>query len=107
MGREAPTHARICSRCARNATAAKRRRTCSPAEVRSDLLDLVAGPPGDYQEDWQKRLRELRVLGWEITTRRQREDDRARTYYQLVHAEPWPEGNIRQAIRRREHQRGY
>jgi len=29
------------------------------------------------------------------------------TYYQLVHAEPWPEGNIRQAIRRREHQRGY
>ena len=25
-----------------------------------------ASLPRDYQEDWQKRLREFRVLGWEV-----------------------------------------
>ena len=34
--------------------------------VRSDVLDLVASPPGDYQEDWHRRIRELRDLGWSI-----------------------------------------
>ena len=64
---------------------------CSP--VRSDLLEIVASPPGDYQEDWQKRLRELRTLGWEITTSRRREEGRVRV---VLHArsssEPWPDG---------------
>jgi len=76
-------------------------------EVRSDIVELVASRPGDYQEDWQKRLRELRVLGWEITTRRRREDDRIRVYYRLVQARPWPSGSIRSEIRRREKLRGY
>jgi 5-methylcytosine-specific restriction endonuclease McrA len=75
--------------------------------VRSDVLEMVASPPGDYQEDWQKRLRELRVLGWEIKTSRRREEGRVRAYYQLMKVEPWPDGSIRDEIRRRERLRGY
>jgi hypothetical protein len=75
--------------------------------VRSDILGMVASPPGDYQEDWQKRLRELRVLGWEITTSRRKEDGRTVAYYQLKRDQAWPEVNIRQEIKRRERERGY
>src|SRR5262249_8214846 len=77
-----------------------------PNAVRSDLLELVASPPGDYQEDWQKRLRELRVLGWEIETSRRHEDGRTRAYYRLVRHRPWPRGQVRSEIRRRERLRG-
>ena len=70
--------------------------------VRSDLLETVASPPGNYQEDWQKRLRELRTLGWEIATSRRLEEGRVRAYYQLVRAQPWPEGSVRREITRRE-----
>jgi hypothetical protein len=75
--------------------------------IRSDLLSIVASPPGTYQEDWQKRLRELRVLGWEIETTRKREGVRTWAHYRLVKSEPWPEGSIRQEIRKREKERGY
>jgi 5-methylcytosine-specific restriction endonuclease McrA len=75
--------------------------------VRSDVVELVASRPDDYQEDWQKRLRELRVLGWEIETRRRREDGRVRVYYAVIRARPWPPVNIRSEIRRLEKQRGY
>jgi 5-methylcytosine-specific restriction endonuclease McrA len=78
-----------------------------PEPVRSDVLELVASPPGDYQEDWQKRLRELRVLGWEIEVTRSREDGRVRAFYRLVRAEPWPSGSVREEIRRLEKLRGY
>lgn len=74
--------------------------------VRSDILELVASLPGDYQEDWQKRLRELRVLDWEIKPSRRRENGRVRAYYQLVRSQPWPKGNIRQEITRLERSRG-
>lgn len=77
-----------------------------PDEVRSDLVELVAHAH-QYQEDWQKRLRELRVLGWDIQTRRQKEDGRIRVYYRAVHYEPWPDGSVRMEIRRRERERGY
>jgi 5-methylcytosine-specific restriction endonuclease McrA len=77
-----------------------------PDEVPSDVLELVANTK-DYQQDWQKRLRELRVLGWVITTRRAKEDRRVRVYYRLVRAPRWPKGSIRAAIRRLENQRGY
>jgi 5-methylcytosine-specific restriction endonuclease McrA len=76
-------------------------------EIRSDVVEMVASRPGDYQEDWQKRLRELRVLGWEINTQRVREEGRVRVYYRLVRSEPWPRGSIRSEIWRRERLRGY
>jgi 5-methylcytosine-specific restriction endonuclease McrA len=78
----------------------------APDEVQSDVLELVANA-GSYQEDWQKRLRELRVLGWEITTRRQRIGRRTVVFYQLLNAQPWPEGSLREELRRRERLRGY
>jgi hypothetical protein len=73
----------------------------APEEVPSELLDLVASAK-QYQDDWQKRLRELRVLGWIITPRKEKEDGRVKTYWRLGHSEPWPEGSISAEIRRRE-----
>lgn len=49
-------------------------------------------------DDFEKRLRELRVLGWRYRFQRRREDGRARTYFILEHWEPWPD-NPAAAIR--------
>lgn len=68
--------------------------------VRSDIIDLVASPPGDYQEDWQRRIRELRDIGWDYEIRKQREEGRVRSYYRLTRYSTWPSGNIRSAIER-------
>jgi 5-methylcytosine-specific restriction endonuclease McrA len=77
-----------------------------PEEVRSDVLELVANAQS-YQEDWQKRLRELRVLDWKIVLRKQQEGRRTRVYYRLEEAKPWPQGPVRAEITRRERLRGY
>jgi hypothetical protein len=73
--------------------------------VRSDILDLVASPPGDFQEHWQRRLRELRDLGWDYEIRKSREEGRVRSYYRLTRWAEWPTGNIRAAIGRRKTKR--
>lgn len=78
----------------------------SPNEVSSDLLEIVANTKS-YQEDWQKRLRELRVLDWNIELRKEHDGRRMRVYYRLVEAQPWPDGPVRAEIRRREKLRGY
>jgi 5-methylcytosine-specific restriction endonuclease McrA len=72
--------------------------------VRSDLLERVANAK-QYQEDWQKRLRELRLLGWKIKSSRRKEQDRIVAYYELEEAQPWPAGNIAAEIRARERAR--
>jgi HNH endonuclease len=78
-----------------------------PKRLRGDFLERVASAK-QYQEDWQKRLRELRLLGWKIEASRQNEQGRAVAYYQLLDpAPPWPEGNVRSAIRAVEKERGY
>jgi 5-methylcytosine-specific restriction endonuclease McrA len=69
--------------------------------VPSELLELVAKAK-QYQDDWQKRLRELRELGWEYDFIKKKEGGRFKTYFELKHSEPWPEGSIRAAIRERE-----
>jgi hypothetical protein len=70
--------------------------------VPGDLLSIVASAK-QYQEDWQKRARELRTLGWIIETRKAyNEGARVRTYYRATHVEPWPDGPIASEIRRRE-----
>jgi hypothetical protein len=64
----------------------------------SDLIGIVASAK-EYQEDFQRRIRELRSLGWIIrATRRYNEGPRVRVYYRLLHHEPWPE-NIHAAIK--------
>lgn len=71
------------------------------APVPPDLLEIVANSK-QYQDDWQKRLRELRELGWIIETEKRKEGKRFVASYILKHYEPWPEGSIRAEIRRRE-----
>jgi predicted transcriptional regulator len=73
-----------------------------PDEVRSDIIEMVAHQH-QYQEDWQKRTRELRELGWDYTTRKKKDPDgRVRTYYRLTKHTPLPNGNLREEISRRE-----
>lgn len=62
--------------------------------VFTELISIVASAQA-YQEDYQKRLRELRTLGWKIESeKRYNEGARVRTYYRCTHWNPWPEGNL-------------
>jgi hypothetical protein len=69
--------------------------------VPSSLIGVVASMQ-QYQEDWQKRLRELRFLGWEIPSKRAKDrvTGRTNTWYRVEHWEPWPEGSIRAEVTR-------
>lgn len=66
--------------------------------VRTDLLAIVASAK-EYQEDWQRRLRDLRFLGWDYEhQKRYHEGARVWTYYRLKKWASWP-SNIHAAIR--------
>lgn len=68
--------------------------------VPSDLIGAVASM-GAYQEDWQKRLRELRTLGWVIDVQKQHAKSGSRrvtTAYRARTTQPWPDGPTRQRI---------
>lgn len=65
----------------------------APAQILGPVASLL-----QYQDDWQKRMRELRELDWDYTYRKRREDGRVHTYYRLVRWHPWPEGNIAAVI---------
>jgi hypothetical protein len=70
--------------------------------VFTDLISIVASAQA-YQEDYQKRLRELREFGWVIESQRRRnESARTRTYYRLVKSNPLPDGPLAPEIRRLE-----
>jgi len=72
--------------------------------VRSDLLGIVASAK-NFQEDWQRRSRDLRFLGWDYQhEKRYDEGSRVWTYYRLTKSVAWPE-NISQAIRAEEARR--
>ena len=72
--------------------------------VPSDLIGIVASAR-EYQADYERRLRDLRFLGWEFKpSRRYHEGARVRVYYRLVRSAPWPE-NIRSAITAEEKRR--
>ncbi len=72
--------------------------------VPGELLETVAKAK-QYQDDWQKRMRELRELGWEYTFEKRKEDGRVKTYYVLKRWKPWPEGSIVNAIRKHEREK--
>jgi 5-methylcytosine-specific restriction endonuclease McrA len=69
-------------------------------EVPSWVLELVASPPGNYNEDWHRRLRELRELGWDYEVRKAREGGRVVSYYRLTRDGGWPNGPIRDALKK-------
>lgn len=56
--------------------------------VDSQTLEFVAN-----QDDWKKRIRDLRYLGWIIPapTRKRMPGGRVRSFYRLGKAKPWPE----------------
>ena len=68
--------------------------------VPTAMLKFVAN-----QDDWKKRIRELRYLGWEVKSFNRRESDtRVSSFYRLVKARPWPAdptGDIRRYERER------
>lgn len=69
--------------------------------VPAATLEFVAN-----QDDWKKRVRELRYLGWEIKTfnRKLSRGGRVSSYYRVTKYSPWPEdptGVIRQYERDR------
>jgi hypothetical protein len=65
--------------------------------VHTSIIKIVAYT----HNDWEKRLRELRELGWIINYQNKREKGRVQTYYTMKHWEPWPE-NPAAAIREAE-----
>ena len=68
-----------------------------PNDVRSDLLELVAHQQS-YQDDWQRRLRDLRFLGWDYEVAKRKDSTgRTRTYYRLTKWTKFPD-DIRGAI---------
>jgi hypothetical protein len=76
-------------------------KTFTGEAVSAATLDFVAN-----QDEWKKRIRELRYLGWEIKAfkRKLSEGCRVSSYYQLVKSHPWPEDPTG-AIRQYEHDR--
>lgn len=57
--------------------------------IPSDLIGAVASAK-EFQDDWQRRLRDLRYIGWDYSHRNQRENGRVRSYYRLTRSAPWP-----------------
>jgi 5-methylcytosine-specific restriction endonuclease McrA len=69
--------------------------------VPAQLIDFVAN-----QDDWKKRTRELRYLGWNIETKRERHaNGRVRSFYRVMHYTEWPE-NPSQWLQNYEKERG-
>ncbi|HLH64166.1 MAG TPA: HNH endonuclease signature motif containing protein [Solirubrobacteraceae bacterium] len=77
-----------------------------PEDIRSDVLEMVAHQQ-QYQEDWHKRLRELRELGWDYSWRKQADHTgRVWVYYRLTkRGITPPEGQFRAAITRAENEK--
>lgn len=73
--------------------------------VPSDLVGAVASAR-QFQEDWQKRLRELRYFGWDIKSFREGgRGKRVRTFYAAVKTEPLPAGSLSTIVRAVERKR--
>lgn len=76
-------------------------KACNGKPVPSELVEVVAKAK-TYQDDWQKRMRELRELGWKYSFSKKKINGRVKTFFILEHYEPWPEGSVGTAIKRQE-----
>lgn len=73
--------------------------------VPGSLIEIVASAK-QYQEDWQKRTRDLRYLGWKIDFKRSREaGKRTQVSYRAAHWEPLPAGSVGKIVRKIEKDR--
>lgn len=50
-------------------------------------------------DDWEKRLRELREIGWDYRADKMKANGRTMVSFRLLKAAPWPEGDVSAAIR--------
>lgn len=67
-------------------------------DIPSYVLETAASAK-QYQEDWQRRLRELRELGWDYEVTKRKEGRRVVSYYRLTKDGGFPEtGSIREAL---------
>jgi hypothetical protein len=72
--------------------------------VPSELIGVVASAQ-EFQGDYERRLRDLRMLGWDYKVlRKGSQGARTRVYYKLVRSAPWPE-SIRAALNAEEKRR--
>jgi hypothetical protein len=72
--------------------------------VPSELIGVVASAK-EFQGDYERRLRDLRMLGWDYKVRREHNQGaRIRVYYKLIRSASWPE-SIRAAITAEEKRR--
>ena len=68
--------------------------------VPSELIGAVASAK-QYQEDWQKRMRELRYFDWDIETRREgKRGERVRVFYRAAKTTPLPSSSLSEITRR-------
>ncbi|MFJ4228108.1 HNH endonuclease [Paenarthrobacter nicotinovorans] len=74
-------------------------------ELAPSQIIAVVACMHQFQEDWQKRMRELKVLDWQYRVHYRYEDGRKRSYYELTAWTPWPHGDVAAEIRRRERAR--
>ncbi|MFE4174913.1 HNH endonuclease [Streptomyces sp. NPDC056909] len=74
--------------------------------VPAELIGVIASMK-QYQDDWQRRLRELRTIGWTYENRVKRGTGNrpSVSMYRLTHWEPWPTGSVRAAIESAKQQR--
>ena len=71
-----------------------------PDAVRTDVLDRIANAK-EFQDDWHKRARELRFLGWKWSFERRKTDGRTIVEYRLDEWPPdWPKGKISAELKR-------
>jgi hypothetical protein len=70
--------------------------------VPSYLIGIVASAQ-QFQEDWQRRLRELRDLGWDYKVKKKKEGGRIVSYYRLTKDGGWPPNGttVREALSHR------
>ncbi|MFF8484519.1 HNH endonuclease [Streptomyces antibioticus] len=71
--------------------------------VPSELISVIASM-GDYQDDWTRRLRDLRDLGWDIPQPKKQKNPttgRVEVWYRAASWQPWPQGTIREELSRR------
>lgn len=68
--------------------------------VPGELLEVVASAK-EYQRDWERRLRDLRFLGWDYKYRNRKNNGRVHTSYRLTRSADWPQ-DIRAALKQEE-----
>lgn len=71
-------------------------------DIPSNVLEVAASAK-QYQEDWHRRLRELRDLGWDYEVTKRKQGNRIVSFYRLTRDGGWPaSGTIREELRRRQ-----